>query len=169
MTNQETKKVRFIDPPNILRQKMGYGGVDPLRLQGMEAYIDNNIVDFVPHAEVILARLDLALKDAQAGTIKGKEAIDKLTDPVMELKASGGMFKYMLVSEIANIILNFMENIDALDDDVFEVIKAHQNTLQVIIHSQLKGDGGREGAALAQALYEACRRYYKKHKIRPRG
>ncbi|MCB9991050.1 MAG: hypothetical protein H6867_06685 [Rhodospirillales bacterium] len=161
--------VRFIDPPNILRQKVGIGGIEPMRVQRAEDFIDDNQLDFGPYALDLMARLDKIVADSKKGTIKGDKAIDDMTKPIMELKANGGMFKYMLVSEIADIVLNFLENISELNDDVYEIIDAHQNTLQVIIGNKLRGSGGREGKALAEALYQACKRFYKKHNIKPRG
>lgn len=162
-------KAKYIDPPNTLREKVGSGGIDPLRLQRGEDYIDQNPVDFTPYAEDIMERLDNILEEAKTGKIKGQKAVEKLTQPVMELKANGGMFKYTLVTEIADIVLNFMENIDALNEDVYEIIDAHQNTLSVIVNNKLQGSGGGEGRALARELYAACRRYYVKHKITPKG
>ena len=169
MSERGSKQVKFIDPPNLLQQKVGKGGIDPLRLKRADEFIDENPVDFTNYATDIMGRLDIIFVDAQEGKVSGKKAVDRITRPIMELKANGGMFKYTLVSEIAGIVLNFMENIDELDDDVYDIIRAHQNTLSIIIDNKLKGSGGREGRALAEELYGACRRYYKKHNIKPRG
>lgn len=165
----KTEKARFIDPPNVLRQKCGYGGLDQTRLLRAEEFIDSNELDFGPFALRLMERLDAVIADCRSGRLKGDRAIDELTKPIMELKANGGMFKYELMSEIAGIVLNFLENITALNDDVFEIVDAHQNTLSVIIASDLKGSGGKEGRALAEELFAACKRYYKKHNITPRG
>lgn len=166
MSQQEA---RFIDPPNILRQKVGYGGIDPLIVDRAEQFIDTNELDFGPFALQLMKTLNDLVKDCKAGRRKGKEAVDALTRPIMELKANGGMFKYMLVSEIADIVLNFLENIDDLNDDVHDIIAAHQNALSVIVMNRLQGGGGREGRALAEELYGACKRYYKKYDIVLRG
>lgn len=167
--NKAPANVRFIDPPNMLRQKCGFGGLEPVRLQRAEDFIDGNEFDFAPFAQFLMERLDKIVADCKSGEDRGERAIDDLTKPIMELKASGGMFKYLLMSEIAGIVLNFLENITELDKDVFEIIDAHQNTLNVIVTNKLKGSGGKEGQALANELYAACKRYYKKHNITPRG
>ncbi len=173
MTRKDVKKpaekARFIDPPNILRQKIGRGGIEPLRIERADSFIDENPTDFGPYAFEFMARLDEIVKKAKSGKIKDKQAIDMLTQPIMELKANGGMFKYMLVTHIADIVLNFLENIDKLDDDVFEIIAAHQNALTVIVTNKLRGGGGKEGKALSDELDNACKRYYKKHHVAPRG
>ncbi len=164
-----SRKPRFIDPPNVLRQKCGYGGLDPTRLQRAENFIDENQLDFGPYALALMARLDEIIKECKSGKRTGPKARDDLTKPIMELKANGGMFKYVLLSEIADIALNFLENISELDNDVYEIIQAHQNTLNVIISTRLTGSGGKEGRVLAEELFSACKRYYKKHNIKPRG
>ena len=160
------KPVKFHYPPNVLREKVGVGGVDPKRLEQGEEYIDNNDLDFLPYATNIMKRLEKIIGAARISKDKGKRVIDKLAQPIMELKANGGMFKYKLVSEIADIVLNFLENIEELDKDCFEIIDAHQTTLSVIITNKLKGDGGREGKILAEELTKATRRYFKKHDIK---
>lgn len=165
----EPGKARYIDPPNILKDKVGNGGIDPLRLTKGEEYIDNNGMDFTPYAVDMMERLDHLIKDAKAKKIVGMQAVDLMTRPIMELKANGGMFGYILVSEIADIVLNFLENIEELNEDGFDILKAHQNTLTVIITNKLHGSGGKEGRALALELYEACKRYYKKHGVKLKG
>ncbi len=162
-------RTKYIDPPNVLREKIGYGGIDPLRLTRGEEYIDSNDMDFAPYALDVMERLNNIVAEAKSDKVKGRAAVDIVTQPIMELKANGGMFKYMLVSEIAGIVLNFLENIDELNDDVYEVIEAHQNTLNAIVSNKLEGSGGKEGRALALELYAACKRYYAKHEIQPRG
>ena len=165
----EKKKAKFIEPPNVLKQKVGDGGMDQLRLQRAEDYIDDNPADFRNIAFTLMEQLEKLIKAGKSGKISGRKGVDMLTHPIMELKATGGMFRYMLVSEIADIVLNFLENIDELNEDVFEIIDAHQNTLNIIINNKLQGTGGVEGRALAQELYGACRRYYTKYKVKPRG
>lgn len=163
------QKTKYIDPPNSLREKVGFGGIDPLRISRGEEYIDSNEMDFTPYALTVMDRLGVVVGEAKSTESKGRQPIDLITQPIMELKANGGMFGYMLVSEIAGIILNFLENIDELNEDVYGVILAHQNALNVIVMNKLNGSGGKEGRALALELYAVCKRYYKKHEVNPRG
>ncbi len=163
------KKTHFFTPPNILREKVGGGGLSLGVMERAQDFIESNELDFEPYARNILEYLDTLIVDAKSGTMTKKNAAAKLSGPVMELKANGGMFKYALVSEIAGVVLNFLENIDSLNDDSFNILDAHQATLYVIINNRLKGDGGKEGKILADELYGACRRYYKKYKIKVAG
>jgi len=85
-----------------------------------------------------------------------------MTQPVMELKANARMFKYGLVSSLANIMLGFLESIEKLDKDAIEIVSAHQKTLHAIISREMKGDGGEYGVLLEKELRDAIRRYFSK-------
>ena len=164
-----TKKngdVRFIKPPNKLKQKVGTGGIDERVLEKAQTFIEKAELDFVPFAQQFLKELALYAKEARQSNDNNKSAAkDRMIGPIMQLKANRAMFQYQLVSEVADIALQFLESIDRIDDDVFEIITAHENTIKVIISSKLKGDGGREGYALVKELDKACKRYFSKHKI----
>lgn len=159
------KNVRFFSPPNILREKIGKGGIDPVLLAKAEEFIDNNELDFLPEATSILERLNVAIAAARKMPKAGRESIDAIIGPVMELKANGGMFRYQLMTDIADIILGFLEGIDEMNEDAFGVVDVHQKALEAIIKSRLSGTGSREGQALVYELSEACQRYRKKYSV----
>ena len=162
-TKKRGGKAKFYSPPNILRQKVGVGGIDSARLEKAEALIDRSDFDFLSFAPMILERLEKAIAAARKQTIAGRDHINRIIVPIMELKASGGMFQYMLVSEIADIILDFLESLEELNPDGFNILDVHQRTINVIIKNRLKGTGRIEGKALVRELSEACDRYRKKY------
>ncbi len=159
---KNSKKSRYIDPPNILRQKVGYGGIKPEILEDAESFISENNLEFVPYAEAMIGRLDEVITAIHKGDLSGEDAVNALIRPIMELKASGGMFRYILVSEIAGVVLNFLETVRCVDSQAMEIVGAHQNALKLIVANRLEGNGGKEGQALAQELHKACERYYRK-------
>lgn len=161
---EEADGVKIITPRHILREKMGHGGIDPVKLKHAQDYIDNNDADFEPYAIGFLSRIDNAINSARDQGILDRSAINSIIRPVMDMKASGAMFKYALLSEIADILLNFLEDIDTLDADAMEIIAVNRKTMQVIVSGKLKGDGGKQGRALTSELYGAVERYHKKHK-----
>lgn len=166
---KKKKEVRFIKPPNRLREKVGFGGIDPTRLKKGQNYIAKNTFDFEPHAREFLKIMDETIRETKQGKISGAEALDKMSKPVMELKGNGGMFNYRLISEIADIALNFIENLNDLNEDAFVVLEAHQRALRVIVANKLTGDGGAQGRALAKELYNACNRFYDRYNVKPQG
>src|SRR5690606_34435006 len=95
--------------------------------------------------------------------LRSRDTQALIAGPVMELKANGAMFEYPLISDVAGILLNFLENLQDLNDDALEIVKVHRRTLHVIVTSRLRGTGGRDGQALLQELVDACERYFKKY------
>lgn len=170
MTKQPQKqKVRFINPPNKLKAKVGSGGIDTKRLEKAQDYINNNKTDFIPHAGAFLEKLTNANTNIENNQDGGDNQIDRdiLVESVMQLKANGGMFKYQLVSDVADICLNFVENLQDFNADACAVVKAHENTIKLIMQNKLTGDGGAEGTALLKELDNACERYFTKYQKKP--
>lgn len=164
-------KVRFIKPPNTLKQKVGSGGIDEKLLDQAQEVIKTTSFDFTPTAEKFLKEAEKQTKQAQkhAKEAKAKGANfeklrEKMIAPMMQLKANGGMFRYQLVSDVADLAMQFLEAIDELNDDGFKVLIAHMNTINVIVSNRLEGDGGKQGYALVKELHQACKRYFSKHK-----
>lgn len=159
-------KVNIITVPNVLRQKIGTGGMDAVKLKLAQNKMDGNTVDFAPYAHKFLDDLDHIVAMARTAQINDRPTINTIIKPIMELKANGGMFKYTLLSQVAEIILSLLEDVQTLNDDTYAIINAHQKSLRVIINNRLTGDGGKDGKVLANALYDAALRYRKKYKVK---
>ena len=156
--------VRIITPRHVLREKAGYGGVDTTTVKRAQNYADQLPIEFEPYAKDFLDRLQAAIQAARTNPVRDKVTIATLSSPAMDLKASGGMYKYPLVTALADILLNFLEHLPQLNDDAIEVVDLHLKTIAAIMHSRLSGDGGAQGKILAGELYGACQRYMKKHR-----
>lgn len=154
-----SNKPRYIKPANKLRQKMGYGGIAKESLKEAQEHLETAEMNFKHFAGKHLDNLTAAIKDAA----KTKDK-DSLALPIMQLKANGGMFRYDLISDIANIALRFIDNIEELDKDAIVVVKAHENTMRTILAMDMRGNGSNEGYALVKELDMMCRRYFSKHK-----
>lgn len=159
-------KVNIITVPNILRQKIGTGGIDGVKLKLAQNKMDGNTVDFAPYAHKFLDDLDHIVARAKTAQVNDRPTINTIIKPIMELKANGGMFKYTLLSQVAEIVLSLLEDIQTLNDDSYALIDAHQKALRVIINNRLTGDGGKDGRILANALYDAAQRYRKKYRVK---
>ena len=162
-TRANNSKVRFIKPPNKLKAKVGSGGISPALIEKAQEVISNNNVDFIPMAQEFLDKIAKTKAAFQKNNdAKEKEALAAL---IMQLKASGGMFQYQLVSEVADSCLHFFENCENFNKDAFIVLQAHENTIKIIIKNKLKGDGGKEGYALVTELHKASQRFFAKHHV----
>ncbi len=163
---QDKTKVKTYKANTSLLNKIGSGPLNMQAVQRAQEEIENNQIDFSPIGLDFLNRLDIALKEIKPETDRNKVEEQKKTliAPVMELKANAAIFHYSLVGNLANIMLNFLETIDALDKDVLSIVGGHHDSLKLILSSKMKGDGGKDGQVMETELKDACSRYYKKKK-----
>jgi hypothetical protein len=161
---KKLRKAELIMPPNRLKEKVGHGGIDETVLMKAQELMENNSIEFQPIAAMLIDVLSEAISDAKAGHISGEEAIEEMLYPAMQLKAQGTMFHYPLVSDISNTLVSFLETVGNTDKDVLDVVLAHKMSINAVLSSQIKGDGGKVGRELREALLGACARYYKAKK-----
>lgn len=154
------KKAKIIKANTLLQAKVGRGPLDEKVVRRCQTVIDNNKADFPVLAREYLQRLHAVLMSIQQEELKGRAALQALAEPVMQLKAHAGMFKYPLISSLAGIMLSFLESVQAIDDDVIDIVSAHHKTLKTLIIKRMEGDGSSYGEALKEELSEACQRYF---------
>src|SRR6185436_4324826 len=92
------RKAEFIKPLNILKSKVGYGGLGDDILSKAQVLLENNTVDFQPLAEMYLANMMRGIEHAKnpPKETDGEALIAGMLYPAMQLKANGGMFRYHL-------------------------------------------------------------------------
>jgi hypothetical protein len=164
VTEDLPKKIRhaeLLSPPNMLKEKVGSGGLDENVIAKAQALLEDNKVDFKPIADMLIEVLNEAVQNAKSGAVKGEAAIEAVIYPAMQLKAQGAMFHYPLVTEISNILVNFLETVTDIDKDVLDIVVAHKMAINAVVAGKIQGDGGRTGKDLRDALMDACNRYYK--------
>ncbi len=155
------REAKFIEPENTIKKKVGAGGINPELLHKAQEALDNNKVDFKPIALPLLKRLQDATTAIREGKSSGEEAMEELIQPAMQLKAQGGMFHFPLVSEIGNILINFLETVPQADTEVLKIIDAHHASITAILNMNIKDSGGTTGKKLCSELLDVCGRYYK--------
>lgn len=160
-------EAKYINPPNILKQKAGRGGIPVKLVEQAQQIIAKNTLDFAPYADSLLQNLLHTLDEHSKKRVDDKQAIGDLACCIMQLKANGGMFNYHLVSGASDAVLLMLDNISELNDDARNILHALHNSLTIIVGNRLKGHGGREGKMLETELQEACQRFYKKYDIKP--
>lgn len=163
--NQKPKRnAEFIKPPNMLKAKVGSGGLNEAILDRAQKLLEQNTYDFAPLA-------DIYLNSMMKGIIRGRAPekdddnellIANILYPCAQLKANGGMFHYPLVTKIADRLVQFLEVIETLDKESLEIAEAFHTTMKVVINGKVKGNGGKQGTDLLDALHEACMRYFDK-------
>lgn len=159
-------KVKYIKPPNLLKLKIGHGGVPKELRRKAEDHRQSYEADFTDDG----LRLVEEISKARAAAVERFKAqgapiqdMDDVVKPIMQLKANGGMFKYQLVSDVADICLQFLEAINDYEEEALEIIQGHEKTLRSLLEHNLQGDGGKGGYDVVVELHNACQRYFKKH------
>ncbi len=155
------KRVRVIKADYLLKDKIGSGHVSPEKIKECEKIIDELDYDFAPYAKDILDRLFTCVEKTRANEMALEEAKPEMTDLIMQIKATAPMCKYDLMGNLANIMLNFLESMETMDQHALEIVSAHHKTLATLINKDMRGDCGAIGEQFEKELTSACERYYK--------
>jgi hypothetical protein len=160
------RRAEFMLPPNLIKSKVGSGGLSEAVLAKAQEILESNSVDFAPLAEMYLNTLEQAIETAKgaAGLPDEQEsAINGMIYPAMQLKANGAMFHFALVTSLADKKVQFLEVIDRIDRDVLDLVHAFVVTIRAVLASQIRDPKHPQGQELLSALDGACRRYFTKH------
>ena len=157
------RKAKFIEPERTLKRKVGSGGLNAAILDKAQAVIEENKYDFIPMAQKDLASLIEGYKTSEEmeNYMDAEPLITSMLNPAMQLKANGGMFGYALISRICAKLVQFLEVLESIDRDALDVIGGFITALKALISGQVKGEGGKTGQELYNALNDACHRYFK--------
>ncbi len=158
-TDSPSTEVKIIKPTYALQKRVGTGEVDSLLVYKAQMTIDTNKVDFKIVAMPFLEQLEKNLKKIKETTFTFEDVRNLLIRPVVELKATGRMFKYDLVTSLTNVMVTFLDSVSTLDDDVISIVAAHYDTLCMILDRKMDRDGGPHGRLLLKELIDACNRY----------
>lgn len=162
---ERLRNAEIIRPPNLLKAKVGSGGLSEQILEMAQALLENNTVDFQPLADMYLSALMRGIDNAHQNSEHDdpESVIATMLYPAMQLKANGGMFHYPLVTAIADRLVQFLEVVEEPDIDAVEIVLAFHTTIKAVVLGKIAGDGGRHGEDLIAALSEACMRYFEKY------
>lgn len=163
--NESEKSVKFVTPPNMLRTKVGSGGLSEQILRQAEKLLENNSIEFEPIAKMYLEDLYKAIDRAYRSTsLDYEETLQEISYPLVQLRANGKMFRYNLLTKMAEKALHFLKYIKEFDDKSLEIIQAFHTSMNVVVSGKIKGDGGAEGDELLNTLIAASDKYHAKSK-----
>tara|TARA_R110001592_G_scaffold16881_8_gene71564 strand:+ start:31193 stop:31717 length:525 start_codon:yes stop_codon:yes gene_type:complete len=159
------RNAKFITPPNVLKAKVGVGGLADAVLERAQKLLENHTEDFRPLGEIYLNQMKDGIDYAIAlnKPTNSEDVIARILFPCVQLKANGGMFHYPLITRIAERFVQFMEVVENLDEETLDIALAFHTTMKIVVASSIKGDGGDQGEELVNELNSACMRYFGKH------
>ena len=160
------RKAEFIAPPNVLKQKIGSGGLDNSVLVKAQTALEDNTIDFKPIAARLLNALEEAIRNAGNNPAQGEAAIEAMLYPAAQLKAQGSMFHFPLVSELSEVLVSFLETITTPPSaEVLEIVSAHKMAISAVLNMNIADVNDPRGKELKSSLMDACTRYYKSRKV----
>lgn len=170
MSKTSKVEIEYVKPRNILREKVGFGGIPKKLLIAAEKVLKEFEFDFQTFGNELLERFRCSIEeahDAYRNKEKEEEQIKHLLlfslANVMEIKANGGMFGAPVMSQTADISLIFLEKIDQINEDTFELLKIHYRVLHLVHTKQIKDLKTPEASALITELRRASERYFSKY------
>lgn len=166
-TQEKQRDIQLIQPDSGLKNKVGHGGLNQNILEKAQKIIDENTIDFMPIAMRDLSTLQETLKIVKSQQDKHEtdSLVAVLGIPVMQLKANGSMFGYPLITKISSLMIRFLETVDTLDNDTFDVIAGFLTSYNAVLIGNIRlDDATGAGDDLYNALEDACQRHLNKIK-----
>ena len=154
---------RLVIPVNHLKDKVGDGGFDEENIKKAQQAIEENEVDFKPIAQEYLDDLTQTLQAIEAGSKSAESSLGVVLDPLMQLRAQGALFHYPSVTEISDVIVDFLDTVQMMDNDILEIVNAMKKAVDAILAMEVKDASDQTCVALIEELQGACARYLRTH------
>jgi len=146
---------QLITPPNLLKAKVGTGGVggiDPDLIKRAEDVIDTMSDEFAESVTREIMRLMKLAMDLENDPAKAEKILKKVRRVGHDLRGQGATYNYDLISDVAASLYRYTERLSGSAALNGEVIRAHADAMRAIIKNQVKGNGGEVGVDLVKSL-----------------
>lgn len=164
------REAKFYTPSNILKAKVGSGGIDERILDRAQMVIEAATADFTPVADQYINALSEGITAARKNlqTTKNQTCdidtfIGGLIMPAAQLKANGGMFGFQQVTRISQNLVDFLEVIKEINLDTLDIVDAYLNAIKAIVAGKASGEHVKFANTLVTELSAACKRYFDKN------
>lgn len=148
---------KLVVPKNALKAKVGSGGFSKENIEKAQKKLEQNDIDFRPIANQYLEEISSAT--AMYDAAKPKETLLKVLDPLMQLRAQGTLFHYPSITIISDIIVDFLDFHEKIDNQIVEIIQAYTKTAGHILGREIKKTEDPICKAFTNELRAACDRY----------
>ncbi len=152
-------KLEVINPPNVLKEKVGddaKGAIDLEALEKAEEAIASLADSYLDSVAEDIRKIDDAFEKLEAATGDRKEELKGVFQESLNLKGQGGSFGYDLMTAIGNELCRFIEKLDKAGPKEIEAIKLHIDSMKLVIGNDIKGDGGDTGEKMLTGLQQVC-------------
>ncbi len=152
-------KLEVINPPNVLKKKVGTDGMGAIDLEAIEKAeeaISSMADSYLVSVADDFRKIDEAFEKLEAATGDRKEELMGVFQTALVLKGQGGSFGYDLMTAIGNELCRLIEKLDKAGPKEVEAIKLHIDSMKLVISNDIKGDGGDTGKEMLAGLQQVC-------------
>lgn len=159
---------RMIMPDYGLKKKIGFDIpaeliTNPLTVAQSEEEIKNVQEEFLAAMIKDVQKLESAHKLLATTPEHEKRIIENIKDITFSIKSRAGMFGYIRATEVASQLYNFLRRYYSRDNpNHLIIIEKHIQTISVIFHDGITGDGGQVGSDLLKDLARLINKYHAK-------
>lgn len=146
---------QMITPPNLLKSKVGTGGatgIDPDLIKRAESVLDGMGDEFEETVTIEIARMMKLAMDLESDSTKADRILRKVRNSAHDLRGQGATYGYELISDAAQSLYVYAENLAEPAKLNPDVIRAHADAMRAIIKNKVKGSGGGVGGDLVKSL-----------------
>ena len=150
------EELEIINPPNALKSKVKVGGPGAINMDMIEkaekvlAGLSDNYLEWVQED---LKNISAAFDELKAGRGDQKKVLDSIFRMSHDMKGQGGSFGYNLMTAVGNELCRMIEKLPTpITPAHIEAIGVHVDSMKLVISQQIKGDGGKTGAAILAGL-----------------
>ncbi len=127
-------------------------------IEAAEAVVEESSDSFMEDVSELLMWLEKHYKVIQENPEKtGRLA--QMMELSLSVKSKSGVFGYDLATRIAKFLHDYLEGAETVNEDRLTVIREHIDTLKVIFHQRIKGEGGDVGKTLLDYMQKLTIRY----------
>ena len=152
MTQRE-KPIEIINPPNMLRVKVGgrLPAADPEAIQRAEKALEQLSTEFGDWLGEEVEKLEAALARAKTEGLEG-EAGDALFTVAHDLRGLGTTYEFPLVTRIAASLARLIETEEKRSGVPMALAEAHVHTIRAALNQNIRDDSDKVGQQLAEEL-----------------
>jgi hypothetical protein len=126
--------------------------MDPALLAHAEKVVEKIQAEYTDWADEDIAAFDAVVAELRAEGSDQDIAVRKLYRLSLDMKGQGGSFGFIMMSEVAASLNDFIAKRKKLSRLDIDVIDAHVSALHAVYGQRVRGDGGKTGRALLVGL-----------------
>lgn len=154
----DSKDVQYIrSPAAMLRSRLATGDdkapkIDVAAIARAETAIGGMQGSFIESVDADIATIR---NEAEAATQAGADApahIARIFALALDVRGSGATFGYPLLTEISTSLKDFVAALETMSQRGRDTVEKHAVAMQVVLHQDIRGEGGAVGKELLDGL-----------------